>query len=141
MFSGQWSVVHQRPNEAPAGRGSEKFIFVDNFDLSSSFVTPHVQLSVTLASTVLPRCLMIFNKVMGFGHENPSCEDPTWTNNEEGANSNARQPSFFKLSVVAPLPAYEIGFGLFRQLPNAAFRRSAKCDGGVFEQQLSLFLL
>lgn len=52
MFPGQWSVVHQRPNMGPAGKRSEKFIFVDNFDLSSSFVTPHIQLSVPFASTV-----------------------------------------------------------------------------------------
>lgn len=36
MFPGQWSVVHQRPNVGSVGQRSGKFIFVDNFDLSSS---------------------------------------------------------------------------------------------------------
>lgn len=45
--------------------------------------------ALDLCRTVQFRPDVESHKVMGFGHEheNPSCEDPTWTNNVEGPNS------------------------------------------------------
>lgn len=46
-----------------------------------------------------------------------------------------------QLIVRSLLPANQVGFGLFCQLPHASFWRGSKGDGGVLKQQLPLLLL